>query len=528
MLSLVVLLGSIAPKGKAVTVEAALESQAVTVQCYLPMVQGCAPQPIESPFSLQIAAEHQLAAPGANFLPDAGLSIQDLQAAVESQQARIDAAYPYLSQALVDSGAGWTRLYLKWSRIEPDAPVEGQLPVYRWDYYDQKYRIVADTRVRMIITVADSPAWAAPSPCAPIFADRYDEYAQFLTDLVNHYKQPPYNVKHWEIVNEPDYTWPNGWAGGLGCWGEDPTVTDRPQAYAQALAVAYPAIKAADPEATVLMGGIAHDWFTQVGGPFQRDFPDRLMASGGGNYMDTFTFHYFPDFKREWERWDPSHEDRQKGWLPAPTCGDVFDGIGDRYDAYGLDIIAKTTHLRNRMKTCYGVDKPIWVTELAEHGYANSPESLDQQARYVIQGHVRALAAGVINITWYALATVNDGYQQGLLFDQDEFGNWSPKPAFTSYRTLTSELKNYRYAGTRAFQNGELYVFTDTCGKEKLVAWNSVGGTIVMNGSQVRTIDYLGNVQIIDDGGAGDADGQANGSVAVLVRSPMFIELIQN
>jgi hypothetical protein len=60
------------------------------------------------------------------------------------------------------------------------------------------------------------------------------------------------------------------------------------------------------------------------------------------------------------------------------------------------------------------VNKPIWVTELAEHGYAGNPDSLAQQTRYVIQGHVRGLAAGVENITWYALTTPNDSYEPCL------------------------------------------------------------------------------------------------------------------
>jgi len=507
----------VSPLAQPAQVVASPIQQASPVNCYLPFAVAkgeCIPQSYESPFSLQIAAEHQLAAPGSSF------SVQSVQAQAEAQ-AKIEASYAFLSQALVDSGAGWTRLFLQWSKIEPNAPVEGQDPVYSWTYYDGKYAIVANTGLKMIITIANSPNWAAALPCRPVNSDRLDEYARFLTDLVNHYKVAPYNVKYWEIVNEPDYSYDNGYLGGLGCMGfkDEKNGINYALGYKDMLATAYTAIKAADPEATVLMGGIAHDWFIEYGGPFRRDFPDDVMNAGGGSYTDTLTLHYFPDFHAEWERWDPSSPDRRYGWIPAPTCGDVLDGVGQQYEAYGIDVIAKVTHYRNRMKTCYGVDRPVWLTELAEHGYANKPESLDTQARYIIQGHARALAAGVTNITWYALVTVNDYYEQGLLFD-----DWSPKPAFTSYQVMTSELKNYRYAETRAFPGGELYVFKDSCGNEKLATWNG-GNRLVFAASRVRTINYLGVETFIDDGGVGDQDGQVNQSVSLLVTDPIFAEI---
>jgi hypothetical protein len=371
---------------------------------------------------------------------------------------------------------------------------------------------VAETGVKLIATVADAPDWAAESPCAPIYSDRLDEFAQFMTDLVNRYKEPPWNIHHWELFNEPDGTWPNGWAGGLGCMGY---YGDR---YAAMLAAAYPAIKGADPDATVLMGGVAHDWFVEYEGPFYRYFPDRVMESGGGSYFDVLNFHYFPDWHAEWERWDPASEDRRFGWIPAPTCGDLFDGQGTAYEAWGVDLIAKTTHFRNRMATCFGLNKPVWVTELAEHGYPNNPDSLAQQARYVIRGYARGLAAGVENITWYALVTPNDSYHQGLLFD-----DLTPKPAFYAYKTMTAELRGYAYARTLNVPNVEGYVFATPCGHEKTVAWGS--GRLTFPGGRLRVVDRWGNETFIADGGAGDADGAQNGIVTLqLSADPVFAQ----
>jgi hypothetical protein len=266
---------------------------------------------------------------------------------------------------------------------------------------------------------------------------------------------------------------------------------------------------------------MAHDWFTEYpGGIFDRYFPDDAMRYGGGQYIDALNLHYFPDFSAEWERWDPQSEDRQRGWLPAPTCGDLFDGEGTEYEAWGVDLHAKATHYANRMAACFGVDRPLWVTELAEHGYAGDPSSLGQQARYVIQGYARGLAAGARNVTWYALTTPNDQYEQGLLYD-----DWTPKPAFFAYQTMTAELAGYEYASTLEIGEGEAYVFADACGREKTVAWGS--GTLALGEAQrARIVDRWGIESFVADGGSGDVDGAQNGSIALaLSLEPVYVSV---
>jgi hypothetical protein len=488
------------------------ESFTLAHQIYLPAIGrlSCpASAEIASPFAVEIAALHEVAEAddGSRLLRPTS---------EEGWLALYDEPFPTLLDALRDSGAGWARVRINWSWIQPEPPPAD----YVWGpYHDEKLRLVAETGVRLIATVTDAPAWAADLPCKPIYPDRLDEFTQFLTDLVERYAQLPYHIKHWELINEPDGTWSEGWVSGLGCWAVAGGQEDGGQ-YAQMLAAAYGAIKGADPEATVLMGGVAHDWFTEYGGPFDRYFPDEVMAFGGGAAADMLSFHYFPDFHAEWERWDPASQDRRYGVLPVPTCGDLFDGEGQAYEAGGIDLIAKATHFRNRMRTCYGVDKPVWVTELAEHGYANNPTSLAGQARYVIEGYVRGLAAGVENITWYALATPNDSFEQGLLYD-----DWTPKPAVYAYRTLTAELAGYTYARTLDVSGGEGYVFQNPCRQEKTVAWGSAVWSFGP-AQRLRVVDRWGNVSFVYDGGDGDSDGTVDGSVALqLSVDPVFVSV---
>ena len=476
-------------------------TSAATHTLSLPFVvsQYCGPHPpAPSPFSIQIAALHQMARTAEGD--------QSLVMLTEDEWlALYDTAFVTLTTALAESGAGWSRVAINWAWIQPGEPPAE----YVWGpYHDEKLLLVAEAGVRLIGTVMMAPDWAAETLCDPIYPDRLDEFAGFLTDLVNRYKQPPYNIKHWELFNEPDFSWTGGAGIGMACWGYD---GDK---YAQMLAAAYPAIKAADPEATVLMGGVAYDWFIEYGGPFNRYFPDEVMANGGGDYIDTLTFHYFPGYHAEWERWVPHGN--------PPTCGLVEDGLGTPYEAWGIDVIAKTNHFRNRMSTCFGVDKPVWVTELGEHGYSNDPDSLAQQARYVIKGNVRALSAGVENISWYAMDTYNDNYETALLFE-----DWTPKPAFYAYQTMTAELTGYEYARALDVPSAEAYVFTDVCGQEKTVAWGS-GTLTVASAGRLRVVDRDGNETVVVDGGAGDVDGVQNGVVMLqLADEPVFVTIEQ-
>ncbi|MFC2036385.1 hypothetical protein ACFLYD_00225 [Chloroflexota bacterium] len=461
---------------------------------FLPMVvhghdsrPACSP---DSPFSLQIAALHQVE-------PGDGQALRQ-----GSRQALYDGSFRTLTEALDASGACWARLRVDWAKIQPEPP---PAPYIWGPYHDEKLRLVTGTGVQLIAHVDGIPDWASDSPCGPIDPDGLDGFVNFLTDLVNRYKEPPWNIHHWELFNEPDGTWPQLADDGMGCWGY------HGQSYAQMLAAAYVAIKAADPEATVLMGGLAYEWFTEYGGAFYRYFVDDVMAHGGAEYVDVLNFHYFSDFHREWERWDDP---------PPPTCGILNDGQGSPYEAGGIDLVAKANHFRNRLDTCFGVEKPIWLTELGEHGRAGNPDSLAQQARYVIQGYARGLAAGIQNITWFALVSPPyDPHEQGLLYEDD----WSPKPAFYAYQTLTRELAGYTYSTTLDVPDVEGYVFHKAHGQEQTVAWGSGRLTFAPVGL-LRVVDLAGTVIFVHDGGAGDVDGSQNGNVTLqMTADPVFV-----
>ncbi len=460
---------------------------------YLPLIKNnYGIHPIDSPFSIEIAALHLIN-------PTNSLN-QDINE--EQFYASNDQAFPTLLAALNDSGAAWTRIVINWSEIEKTAPVQGQPPVYdlgALQWYDNRLRQISEIGVNIIAAINTPPAWASNSQiCPAITLDHADEYKQFLTDIVTRYSQPPFNIRTWEIFNEADANIKEVYGGN--CFGTYGTI------YSKILQKSHEAIKAIDPNATILMGGIAYDEFTYNGGPFYRYFPDELMLAGGASYFDALNFHYFPDYHDEWERWNPPN--------PPPTCSIPISSEGfPAYDGSGIDLIAKKNNLTNRMGTCYGANKPIWLTELAQHGYINDPLSLKNQAYYLIKGYSRGLAAGIKNITWFALADANDGYDQGLLYPN----TFSPKPAYYAFKTLVRQLNNYKYNRTLNLPGGEAYVFRSSYEGEKIVAWGNNVPMRLSPATALEMTDYLGNVLAIQDGGLGDVDGPGNGSITIIL-----------
>jgi hypothetical protein len=463
-------------------------------------------------FGLQVAALHEVT-------PESGMAFGDGIQLTRDEASQPDvgpAAYESLVTALRESGASYARVYLEWDQIEPYAPVAGQPPLYDWHWYDEKLGLLAETDVELMVIVSDAPSWAADEQCAPIYPERMDEFGRFLTDLVNRYKGAPYNVKYWEMLNEPDWNGIGSMAaGGLSCWGND---ADR---YAEMLEVAYTAIKAADPGSVVLMGGLAHENFETEDNPdwrFVRYFPDQVMQYGGDQHMDALNIHAFPYFDYEWQRWTPEN---------PPTCGVVDDGVGASYEAWGIDIMAKLSHFRNRMSTCHQVNLPLWLTETGVEGLETYPRGLTDQARYAIQGNVRAVAAGVEGVIWFALSTRYSRWQdEGLLYD-----DWTPKPAFYAFQTLTSELDGYVFARNMNLSSpNEAYVFRNASGQEKTVAWTTGWGTRTLtfgSATRLRVVDREGQVTFIQDGGVGDADGSVNGSIRLnLSQDPVFVSVV--
>jgi len=202
----------------------------------------------------------------------------------------------------VDAGAKWIRVKMSWSMIES---VQSDPPTYDpagWAFYDRSFRNAAKNGMHVVVTVRDNPTWyghpdvpAENAHCGPL-ADP-NVLARFMREAVRRYKGPEYNVKVWELYNEPDNTVVTGRFKNLGgCWG------NYGKQYADMLKVVYPAIKAEDPEAVVLIGGLGYEYSPQDGiTHLNMGFLNDVLRNNGAPYFDAMNYHYFDNYATRWD-----------------------------------------------------------------------------------------------------------------------------------------------------------------------------------------------------------------------------------
>ena len=219
---------------------------------------------------------------------------------------------------VADLGVGWVRLFMDWSDAQPEPGTfnEGYIAAYKADVAGYRAR-----GAKVLIVVTSSPAWASGSPSTIAPPVNPADYATF----VNHVAAAMPEVAAWEIWNEADDNlfWLNG--------------PNAPH-YAAILKAAYPAIKAANPNAMVVSTGMVGN---------DGDFLTQLYANGAQGSFDAVGVH----------------TDTACLIAPPDSFYRELDGRVGRYSFTGY----REVHY---VMTQNGDGaKPIWMTEL---GWATS------------------------------------------------------------------------------------------------------------------------------------------------------------
>jgi hypothetical protein len=170
-------------------------------------------------------------------------------------------------------GAGLIRAYVFWGQVEP------QPGGFVWDAVDALLEQLHDDD-EVWITVCSSSPWATRQPTdflPPSPAHDLDKYREFVRRLVLHCAG---RVKYWQCDNEPSNI---GllWAGTA-------------EEYVTQLNTMYSAVKEADPDAAVVLGGCGYDVFSSEVGSASRLFFDHLASAGRGAF-DAFSVHLYGD-----------------------------------------------------------------------------------------------------------------------------------------------------------------------------------------------------------------------------------------
>jgi len=322
-----------------------------------------------------------------------------------------------------DGGTRWTRSGFYWSKAEP---VEGER---QWQWYagiEQQVLNAASSYITPVMLIDGTPTWAlkADFECGAVAQDKFPALANFAFDLVRRYSQPPFNVRYWELWNEPDA------AGTLGCWG-DPSDRDYYGGYYYGLMLqaVYPRIKEADPQAQVLVGGLLLDCNPDPNFPptppkdcTPSKFLQGILESGAGPSFDGVSFHAY-DFNNG-------------------TGGYANVNWQSASDTTGPVLITKADFLKGLLQQYGFSQKYLMSTETAVFWGPNqtdppcaSDAPLDVElvkVHYVIHSYAAAIAEGLKTNIWYAAL----GGRCAALLNLD----LSPKPAYHAYQFAQQQL----------------------------------------------------------------------------------------
>jgi len=396
-----------------------------------------------------------------------------------------------VTPALVDRAAqanvSWMRYGdIRWPLIEPSP---GQRD---WSSADDDLRALAANHV-VEVAIRGTPSWAqllAGSDCGPIRNDPTTRarFSAFIHDVVERYDGDgvddapglPRGIKYWEFWNEPDAPYSIIFSGGFGCWGNSADPYWGGEYYGEFLKLFYNAVKAADPEAKVMVGGLLMGCAQDPGGRCDTsrssslNFFEGILRAGAGPYFDILPYHSYAYYDYNRPNYDSDLND--PGWA-----------------ARGGILLGKLAFLRNVLAR-YGVTgKQIMMNEGAlilpcdPPGCPAAADHYNQQANYVIRLYTRAWANGLIGAVWYQLQ--GPGWREAGLLDPDQ----NPRPAYTALQFLATKLSGATYAGTVTPAPGVTgYKFTVGSGAFYIYWTNGQVATVPMPANRTAVYDKLG------------------------------------
>ncbi len=166
---------------------------------------------------------------------------------------------------MVQAHGQWLRVPIPWAMIETSP---GQ---YDWTIPDRLINAAAARNLKVLANIFYAPAWSRDSQMYSPPAD-LTTMATFTTKLVQRYGD---TVSNWQIWNEPNLPPFFGMQD------------DRARKYTAMLKATYTAIKAVQPDSTVITAGIAID----VGTESPVGFLQQMYAAGAAGYFDAYAMH---------------------------------------------------------------------------------------------------------------------------------------------------------------------------------------------------------------------------------------------
>ncbi len=341
-------------------------------------------------------------------------------------------------------GAGWVRVNgAVWHQIEDK---EGQLNWAAAAPLEATLKDLAANGLQPVLIVRGTPSWAqqvAGSFCGPVKPDKLVNYALFIRSLASRYSAAPFNVKYWEIGNEPDVSasdFINKPDVPFGCMGDAKDEYYGGGTYAELLKIAYSQIKEAAPTAFVMTGGLLLDCDPQ-NPPKDKDckparFIEGVLKNGGALAFDGISFHAYDYFEGK----------------PGVYSNANWNS---RANATGPVVAAKARYLKEILAKHSASGKFLINTETALICFQCPDTSLDleiSKAYYVAQSSAAAWAEGLSGNIWYSFS----GWEQSGL--QDAKG--APTLAYQALTQFPRLMQGAFYNKTRTTDDGvRIYEF---------------------------------------------------------------------
>ena len=365
-------------------------------------------------------------------------------------------------QEMRNAGANWVRRAgIWWPDVEP---TKGTYDWSQLSGFEAEFLQADSKNMRVIVIVRGTPAWAqADAPynrtCGRIKTSEFASFAAFLGELVTRYSYAPFNVKYWELYNEPD-VYPDSVPPGnewMGCWGDPSDPYYGGGYYANMLKDVYPAVKAANPDAQVLVGGLLLDCDPidvqlNCEDPTTSLFLKGIFENGGGPYFDGVSFHAYDYYNNTLGEYSLSKWDSQ-------------------WNTTGPSLIAKTAYLRSVLSDYGASSKLLLNTEsavLCDTAW-NVCETVFETTKtyYVTQSFVSAFVAGLDSNIWYFWT-----YRNSELLEPDN----TPLPSYYTYKFARGQLKYATYNQEIATETGvRTYEFDVPGGGRLWVMWSLDG-----------------------------------------------------
>ena len=295
-----------------------------------------------------------------------------------------DAQRVQVLDQLQAAGVTSVRIDVSWAMLQPNGP--GQYDRWGTRFVDRVIAMANDRGIKPLMMLWLTPAWANGNTGERAAPYRPADYARVAGWAADRWRG---RVVGWEVWNEPNS--PAFLAGA------------DPAGYVRLLRAAYPAIKAGDPDADVVFGGVEYndvDWLT------------RAYDAGAQGYFDVLATHPYqgiadlPPDARDGTKWTLTH----------------------------------VSQVRRLMVERGDAAKPVWFTEFgwSTHGVRTTKNWIrgvdePRQAEY-LAATARLVAAEmpyVQRIYWYSDRDTREGdpqYANYGLFRLD----LSPKPALAA------------------------------------------------------------------------------------------------